>query len=133
MPALSVVCSNDLLDKEFGGVDYTPESSHFLALYSVAPAADGSGGTELPLADGYAEVEIVNDKTSWANASAKSLSNAILLAFADADADWDQAVAVALKTGGGAVRAFGLLDEPITVKAGKHAEFAIGALDIVFA
>lgn len=133
MPALSAVCSNDLLDKEFGAVDYTPETSHFLALYSTAPAADGSGGTELPIADGYDEVEITNDKTSWTNASAKSLSNAIELAFAQATADWPTAVAIALKTAGGAVRAHGSLEEPITVKSGKTCSFDIGALEIIFA
>src|SRR5215208_3448507 len=133
MPALSAVCSADLLDKEFGAVNYTPETSHFLALYSVAPAADGSGGTELPIADGYDEVEIPNNKTSWTNASAKTVLNAIEFAFAQATADWPAAVAIALKTAGGAVRAHGALEEPITVASGKTCSFAIGAMEIVFA
>jgi len=135
MPALSVVCSDELLDKEFGAVDYTPPSSHFLALYSTAPASDGSGGTELPFTHGYARVEVPNDKTSWATASGKSLSNAILIAFPNADADWATAVAIVLKTAstGGTVRAHGLLEEPVTVRSGKHAEYEAGALEIVFA
>ncbi len=135
MPALSTTASNEILDKEFGGDDYTPPASHWAALYSVAPAADGSGGTELPFSDGYARLEIPNDGTSWTTAAAKLKTNAILLAFAQADADWTQAVALVLLTAstGGAVRAHGQLDEPVTVRSGKNAEFAIGALEIVFA
>lgn len=136
MPALSAVCSDDLLDKEFGAVNYTPPTSHWLALYSVAPASDGSGGTELPFSNGYARVEIPNDKTSWSNASAKSLSNAIELAFPDASGgDWPTAVAIVLKTAstGGTVRAHGALEESVTVTNGKNTSYDIGALEIVFA
>jgi hypothetical protein len=136
MPALSTTCSDEFLDKEFGAVDFTPPASHWLALYSVAPAADGSGGTELPFTDGYARLEVANDKTSWTTASAKTLSNAIELAFpAASGGDWPQAVAVALKTAstGGSVRAHGLLDEPTTVRDGHTAAYDIGALEIVFA
>lgn len=136
MPALSTVCSDELLDKEFGGVDYTPPTSHWLAFYSVAPAADGSGGTELPFTNDYARVEVPNNKTSWSNASAKSVINAIELAFPQANGgDWPQAVAIVLKTAstGGSVRAHGSLDEPVTVKDGKTASYGIGQLEIVFA
>jgi hypothetical protein len=136
MPALSAVCSNELLDKEFGAVNYTPPASHWLALYSVAPAADGSGGTELPFSDDYARVEIPNDKTSWTTASAKSVTNAIELAFPQANGgDWPAAVAVALKTAstGGTVRAHGALEESVTIRDGKTASYDIGALEIIFA
>jgi hypothetical protein len=135
MPALSTTCSNNFLDKEFGADDFTPPASHFAALYSMAPAADGSGGTELSFVDGYERLEIVNDGTSWTAASAKVKTNAILLAFAQADADWDTAVAIVLldASTAGNVRAHGQLDEPVTVRSGKNAEFAIGALEIVFA
>src|ERR1051325_881724 len=136
MPALSVTSSDELLDKEFGAVDYTPPTSHWLALYSSAPAADGSGGTELPFTNGYARLEVTNDKTSWTNASGKSLSNAIELAFDPASGgDWPTAVAIVLKTlsTGGTVRAHGLLEEPVTVTDGHSASYDIGALEIVFA
>ena len=136
MPALSTVCSNELLDKEFGAVDYTPPASHWLAFYSVAPAADGSGGTELPFTNDYARVEVTNDKTSWTTASAKSVTNAIELAFPQANGgDWPQAVSIVLKTAstGGSVRAHGSLDEPVTIRDGKTASYDVGQLEVVFA
>lgn len=136
MPALSTVCSDELLDKEFGAVNYTPPASHYLALYSSAPASDGSGGTELPFTNDYARVEVPNDKTSWSTASAKTLSNAIELAFPQASGgDWPAAVAIVLKTDptAGTVRAHGILEDPVTVTDGHTASYAIGALEIVFA
>jgi hypothetical protein len=134
MPALSTTASNNLLDKEFGATNYTPPATLYIALYSSAPANDGSGGTELS-GDAYARVAVTNNTTNWPNASAKVKSNGTAITFPQATADWVEAEAVVIfdASSGGNVRAFGYLDEPAAITNGQTAEFEAGDLEIVFA
>lgn len=70
----------------------TPPATLYLAAYTVMPADDGTGGTEVTIGQGgYARVAISNDTTNWpaalaANPTVNKL--AIAFAFPQATADW---------------------------------------------
>lgn len=65
-----------ILDYYFGSVDSLP-TSWYLGLSTTTINADGTGITEPSGVDGYARVEIPNDKTNWTSESGGSLENSL--------------------------------------------------------
>lgn len=132
MASIATYLSNKALDKIFGRTDFTPAATLYLALYSVAPNSDGSGGTELT-GGGYARVAITNNTTNFPNASARQkLNGAAIGPFANDGTAGDWAAAVAWKIldagSGGNVYTFGLLTPAVIIRAFQSRSFAAGDL-----
>jgi hypothetical protein len=129
MASCSTYLSNKILDWIFGLTPFTPAGTLYLALYSVAPNSDGSGGTELT-GNNYSRVSITNNTTNWPNASARQKLNGISFVFPQAAGDWLTAVAWVLfdASTGGNVYTFGKLTTPVTVLNGQSRSFGLGAL-----
>ena len=75
---LSEYLSHELLDHVFGAATYTPPSSLWCALFTAAPDADGTGGTEVT-GGSYARIEVVNNATNFPAASGQTKRNAVPL------------------------------------------------------
>lgn len=132
MASIATYLSNKVLDKVFGRTDFTAAATLYLALYSVAPNSDGSGGTELT-GGGYARVAITNDITSFPNAAARQKLNDVEIGpFANDGTAGDWLPAVAWKildaNSGGNVYTFGLLTPAVTIRAFQSRSFAAGDL-----
>jgi hypothetical protein len=124
MPILTTQAAQ-ILNKEFGGTNYSAEATWYLGLRS--------GGSELS-GGSYARVPVTNDTTSFPNVAANIMVNGVAITFPQASADWATADEVALfsASSGGTARYTGLLDTPVTVQSGQTREFAPGDLTIKF-
>lgn len=131
MASVATYLSNKILDKVFGRTDFTPAATLYLALYSVVPNSDGSGGTELT-GGGYARTAVTNNTTNFPNASARQKLNGLAFDFANdgSAGDWLPAVAWKLldASSGGNVYTFGRVTPAVTVRAFQARSFAIGDL-----
>lgn len=76
--------ANTILDSLFGSGS---PATLFIALFTAAPSADGTGGTEVT-GGSYARAAITNNSTNFPAASAGSKSNANAVTYANATADW---------------------------------------------
>jgi hypothetical protein len=122
MPILTTQAAQ-ILNKEFGGTNYSPNGSWYVGLRS--------GGSELS-GGSYARVPITNDTTSFPNVAANVMVNGVAITFPQASADWATADEVALfsASSGGTPKYTGVLDTPVTVQSGQTREFAPGDLRI---
>lgn len=129
MGAFTIVLKNAILDLVFGAQSYTPQTNFQVALTTTAPTLS-TPGTEVT-GGSYARQTIANNKTTFSNASAGSLSNAIAITFATATASWGTVVGVELYDNAGTTRlAFATLTASKTIDNGDTASFAIGELDL---
>ncbi len=106
-------------------------ATFYVALYTVAPSASGTGGTEVSTG-AYARAAVPNDDANWPVATAGIKSNALQILFPLATANWGSIVAVALRSAltAGEVVVSGLLVTPFAISAGQRAAFYPGALVI---
>ena len=107
------------------GQPFTPPSTLYLALFTVAPTETG-GGTEVS-GGGYARQPV-----TLTAATAGSTSNAADVTFGPATADWGTVVAFAIfdAATGGNMLLYGNLTTSKTILAGDSAKFAAGSLTI---
>lgn len=121
--------ANDLAGEALKNTDMTRPSAWWVALFSATPSANGSGGTELALSNGYGREQI-----TWGSVSNGAVTNSTVITFAASGGNWVEAthfVIFSLETAG--VRYFwNALDAGVTVNDGESAEFAIGALEVDF-
>jgi hypothetical protein len=119
----STVYANEILDYLFGSG--TP-ATLYIGLYTSAPNADGTGGTQVT-GGSYARVAVTNNATNWPAAAAGVKQNATAITFATATADWGTIVSVGVfeASSGGTPDYFGDLDTPRTVNNGDAFSFAI--------
>ncbi len=113
---LSDVYANTLLDLLYGSG--SPATLYF-GLFTSAPAADGTGGTEVT-GGSYARAAVTNNDTEFPDAVAGEKSNANAIAWATATALWGivtHLVVFDAPTGGNRYD-FGPLDVPRTVNNG---------------
>lgn len=85
-----------VLDLIFGSTAYSVPGTLYAALFTVAPADDGTGGTEVT-GGSYARVSITNNTTNFPNASGgnpSTKSNGTAITFPTATADWGTVVAM---------------------------------------
>jgi hypothetical protein len=129
MASVSTYLSNKILDHVFGKVTFTADDDLEIALYSVAPASDGSGGTELT-GGGYARFAFTNDTTTFPGASARQTLNDVTLDFANDGSAGDWLPAVAFKTfdSSGNVYTFGRITPAVTIRAFQSRSFPLAAL-----
>lgn len=81
---------NKLLEHSVGKASFTMPTSAKLALFLVAPADDGTGGTEVS-GGAYARQTV-----TWTNAVGGSISNASDIVFPTATANWGLVIAGAV-------------------------------------
>lgn len=81
---LSEAAANDVLDDLYGSG--SPATLYF-GLFTSAPAADGTGGTEVT-GGSYARAAVTNNATNFPNAATAQKSNANAITWATATALW---------------------------------------------
>lgn len=130
MASVATYLANKILDHVFGKTPFVPDDDLELALFSVAPNSDGSGGTELS-GGGYARFAFTNDGTTFAAASARQKLNDIELEFANdgSAGDWLPAVAWVIFDSSGNVYTFGRVTPAVTVRAFQNRAFSSGDLE----
>lgn len=106
----------------------------YIGLYTVAPADDGTGGTEVT-GGSYARKSVTNNSTEFPNATGanpSTKSNANAITFAAATASWGTVVAwgVLDQSSGGNLLYFGAMQTPIVVDSGKTFEFKANDINI---
>ena len=129
----------DVLEYIVSGAGTTVSPTQwYVVLYTAAPSEDGTGGTEVPNANGYARQPI--PVASWdATATDATLgnpatiSNDVIVEFAAASGGgWGNVTHFGLapsSTWGAAdVKAWDALVTPKTIDAGDTASFAVGQL-----
>jgi hypothetical protein len=125
MAAISDYYENKIIDHMLRAQAFTPPSTIYLALYTVAPT-DAGGGTEVS-GGGYARQAI-----TLSAASAGATSNSADITFPTATADWGTIVAVGIfdiSTGGNLLW-YGNLTQSKTVNNGDTFKINAGDLDI---
>lgn len=91
---LSEYLAHELLDHVFGASAYSAPATLYCALFTVAPIADGSGGTEVT-GGSYARVAVTNNSTNFPAASGQTKRNATAITFPAPTADWGEVVGAA--------------------------------------
>ena len=125
-----------VLDNMFGtSASYTAQSPNLYIGLSKQTITEGASQILEPSGGSYARVAVSNNKTTWTNASAGSLSNAITITFPTATALWGDVLDFFLASVSGAgvsndYIGYGTLTVSKTVQSGDTASFAIGALTI---
>ena len=115
-----------VLDHVFRNTSYTSPGTVYLALYSVAPT-ESTGGTELPVSNGYARQAIAFDAYSAGVCSSSADET-----FTNTGSTWPTAVALAITDAstGGNILAYRELSSSITVGAGGSVTFAAGKIKV---
>jgi hypothetical protein len=72
--AATTYSANDILNKEFGGTQFTPPANWFLALSTTYSSYSGSNVSE-PTDPNYARVSIANTKANFSTATSGSVYN----------------------------------------------------------
>jgi len=114
-----------ILNKEFGGTNYTAETTWYVALRAA--------GTELT-GGSYARVAVTNNTTNWAAVAANIKTNSTIITFPQATTDWASAdeVALFIASSGGTAKYSGFLDTVVRVLAGQTRSFAVGDFRVKF-
>lgn len=89
----SLYLRNKLLNFLFNGAAFVPPATYYLALYSAAPAADGTGGTELA-GSGYARVAVTKDTDAFPTTTTGQITNGEAITFPAATGDQPDAIRV---------------------------------------
>lgn len=126
--------ANKYLDYLLAGSAFTQPTNVYAALYTVAPTAVASSGTEAT-SGSYARVTIACNTTNWPLASGGVISNGTAITFPTATADWSSGsnmVAATLMDAAttGNELYFGALTESKPVLNADTASFAIGQFQI---
>jgi len=121
----------DVLEQRFAGTALPNTPTH-LALFTTAPADDGTGGVECT-GGSYAREAYAANGTNWGTTVAgapSTIENKVLVTFTTATASWGTVVAVGYMTAGsgGSVLFVFDLDTNKAVGSGDTAKLAAGDL-----
>ena len=125
---VSYYWAKKIADHVLGSQTLTVPATVYLALYTVAPTANG-GGTEVS-GGSYARVAVTNNNTNWPDCtlgvSEKTLG--LAQAFAEATANWGTIVAFGLfdAASAGNLLLFGNLTTPQAITTGDIFRFPAG-------
>jgi hypothetical protein len=130
MAGFSDYLEDKVLDHVFGGVAYTAPTTHYVALYTVAPT-DTGGGTEVT-GGAYARQ---TSTFTVSGTSPTTATNAAAIEYPTATADYGTVVAVGIldALSGGNLLAYANLDTSKVVSNGDVFRFDAGDLDITLA
>lgn len=98
MPGFSDYTEKKILDLIFGNTAYSIPATLYIGLFTVTPADDGTGGTEVT-GGSYARVALTNNTTNFPNATGgdpSTKSNGIAVTFPAATANWGTVVGVGI-------------------------------------
>jgi hypothetical protein len=139
MSAMTDYLENKLVDFLMRGQAFTPPTSVYVALFTVAPT-DAGGGTEVS-GGSYARVQVPCSITDWCGTQAAgsttassgtsgTISNNNVLTFPTPSANWGTVVSVALfdAASGGNMLIQGALQASQVVNTGNTVSFAAGTL-----
>ena len=120
------------MNEVYGGVNYTPPATLYVALFTTAPDDAGAGGTEVS-GGAYARVGVANNLTNWpapAAGAAGQKSNGVAITFPQATAAWGTVVAWAVFDAltGGNMLDYAVLATSKTVQTGDTPVFGVGDL-----
>ncbi len=121
----------DVLEEWFAGTARPNTPSH-VALWTVAPSDDGTGGTEAT-GGSYARVAVAPNGTNWGSATPgapSTIENLLEIAFVEATADWGTIVAMTYQdalTLGNMLFIFDI-GTPKDIDSGDTAKFAAGSV-----
>lgn len=129
---------DDVLNREFRAVDYTPPTTHYIRLMRVMNDDAGAGGTELT-GTGYAPVGVTRGTGAWSAPAAGSgnvrqIANAAAVDFGTAGSNWAPAGSecvgfeVWTASSGGRKVAGATFGTPLVIQATNPVRFAAGAL-----
>lgn len=112
----SEIYANAVLDELYGSG--TPATLYF-GLYTAAPNADGTAGTEVT-GGGYARVALTNNAANWPAAALRQKANAAAITFASATALWGtvNSIGVFAAATGGTPKEFSPLVTSRTINSG---------------
>jgi len=118
-------------DKMFGGVDFTPPASYFLALSTTAISVAGSNVTE-PSGNGYLRSEVPNTKSYLTYSSSGCVVNSGSIVFPTSSGAWGTIVDVAIMSASssGSTMFYTTLTTPIVVQTGTSLFFSASDLNI---
>jgi len=114
-----------VLNHVFGGSAYSAPSTLHIALFTVAPGEDGTGGTEVS-GGGYAR------QTGTFTVSSGTASNSSAIEYATATANYGTVVAMGIydSATSGNLLAYGTLTTSKVVSTGDVLRFNASAIDI---
>tara|TARA_R110002167_G_scaffold164142_3_gene361056 strand:+ start:208 stop:600 length:393 start_codon:yes stop_codon:yes gene_type:complete len=130
MAGFSDYLEDKVLDHVFGGVAYTAPTTHYVALYTVAPT-DTGGGTEVT-GGSYARQ---TSTFTVSGTSPTTATSATAVEYPTATADYGTVVAVGIMDAltSGNLLAYANLDTSKVVSNGDVFRFDAGDLDITLA
>lgn len=127
-----------ILDHVYRGIPYAAPASLFVALYTVPPGEDGTGGTEVSGGSYAREAAGTMDRVSVAGAN--HVQNAAVIRFPVATADWGMITHLGIAdaaSGGNILNVLELVDpadmvtpQPVTILAGQAFELDVGRVVI---
>jgi len=125
MGSFSDYFENKIIDHMLRNQAFTPPSTLYVALYTVAPT-DAGGGTEVS-GGSYARQAV-----TFSAASGGATSNSADITFPQATADWGTIVAVGIldASSGGNLLAWGALTANKTVNSGDQFKITAGNLTL---
>jgi len=126
-----------VLDYYFGASANTTPALWYIGL-STTTITDAGGNITEPSGNGYARVAATNNKTTFSNASAGALANAVQLTYPTATGSWgtvvDFFIANHLTSAATPnVWGYGTLTASKSITSGDTASFAISAISITLA
>lgn len=124
---ISEAYADDVLDLLYGSG--SPATLYF-GLFTSAPAADGTGGTEIS-GGSYARAAVTNNATNFPAAAGAEKSNGTAITWATATALWGTATHIVVfdAASGGNRYDWGELDTPRTINNGDT--FSIASTQFV--
>ncbi len=91
----STYLANKILDHILGGADYARPATVYIALFTAAPAADGSGGVEVA-GGSYARLAVTNNAVNFPAAVGGIKTNGVAWTWGAPTANWGTLVAAAV-------------------------------------
>lgn len=79
---------NQIQDQMFGAVNIVVPASYFIGLSTTTISLSGSNASEPGAAEGYARVEVANNKTNFRYATAGCILNATAITWAESSGSW---------------------------------------------
>lgn len=122
--ALTNYLEDKLLQHAFMNIPYTPPTTVYIALYTVAPTDVGTDGTEVN-GGSYARQPIA---FTLATGGAGRIDNSALITFTSMPACTVVAAALFDAVSGGNMLAYGSLPSSVTYTAGENATAAANAI-----
>lgn len=123
---ISNYLAHKILDHILSKTTYTAPDPVYIALFTVMPASDGSGGTEVT-GGSYARIAVTNDATNWPAAALRQKKNGNDIIFVQASADWGTVVGAGIydALSSGNLLLFGTFPIPINVLTNGIVSFSV--------